>query len=158
MDCYEILVNYADQLGLEVIEKEFKSSAKGLCKGKKIGISKSLESAVEKRCVLAEEMAHSFYTVGDILDTRNPDAYKQEMLARSAAFEYLVPLGSLVEAYFSCRHNLSEIPEYLEVTWDFLRDTLTYYSRKYGGMRRHGKYIIYFSPLIVCEHSHKCAG
>lgn len=157
MDCYEILVSRADQLGLEVIEKEFKSSAKGLCKGKKIGISKSLDT-VEKRCVLAEEMAHSFYTVGDILDTRDPAAYKQEMLARSAAFEYLIPLGSLVEAYMSCQYDLSEIPNYLEVTWEFLRDTLSHYSRKYGGMRRYEKYVIYFSPLIVCEHSHTCAG
>ena len=52
MDCYEELVDYAEQHGLEVIEKEFKSSAKGLCKGKKIGISKKIDSTVEKRCVL----------------------------------------------------------------------------------------------------------
>ena len=51
MDCYEELVDYAEQHGLEVIEKEFKSSAKGLCKGKKIGISKKIDSSLDNLSV-----------------------------------------------------------------------------------------------------------
>lgn len=117
MDCYEELVDYAEQHGLEVIEKEFKSSAKGLCKGKKIGISKTIDSTVEKRCVLVEEMAHCYHTVGDILDTRNPLALKQELYARAAAFGFLLPISKLVDAYLRCEHNLYELPEYLNVTF-----------------------------------------
>lgn len=52
---YEQLLNDADIIGLEVVEKNFKSDAKGLCKGNKIGIRKNM-SAAEKACVLAEEM------------------------------------------------------------------------------------------------------
>lgn len=155
MDCYEELVDYAEQHGIEVIEKEFRSSAKGLCKGKKIGISKSIESTVEKRCVLVEEMSHCYYTVGNILDTRNPLALKQELYARAAAFEFLLPINKLIEAYWACEHDLNDLPDYLDVTWEFLKDTLEHYCRKHGGLKRHGKYIVYFSPLFVCESHHK---
>lgn len=153
MDRYEELVSLADKLGLEVIEKEFKSSAKGLCKGNKIGISKAIATEAEKRCILAEEMAHSYYTVGDILDTRSMDAMRQERIARAIAFENLLPLYKLVDAYLNCCHDYNDIPDYLGVTWEFLDNTLDHYCRKYGGLTRHGKYIIYFSPLIVCERS-----
>lgn len=154
MDCYEELVDFADKHGIEVVEKHFKSSAKGLCKGKKIGISKAIETSVEKRCVLVEEMAHCYYTVGDILDTRNPAALKQERLARAAAYEFLLPINKLIEAYFNCSHNLEEIPEYLDVTWEFYYNTIKHYSRKYGENTTHEKYVIYFSPLYVCENHH----
>ena len=153
MNQYEQLVDYADHLGLEVVEKNFRSSAKGLCKGNKIGISKSLET-VEKRCVLAEEIAHCLFTVGDILDTRSPLAMRQEMVARRAAYEFLLPVPDLVEAYLKCSHALHEIPEYLNVTPEFLQETLNHYARKFGGMLRRGKYIVYFSPLFICESSH----
>lgn len=150
MNRYEELVCIADKLGLEVVEKEFKSSVKGLCKGNRIGISKALDTEAEKRCILAEEMAHSFYTVGNILDTRSFDAMRQERLARTMAFETLLPLYKLVDAYLCCRHDFNEIPEYLGVTWEFLNNTINHYCCKYGGLTRHGKYIVYFSPLYVC--------
>ena len=154
MDYYERLVDLADELGLEVIEKEFKSSAKGLCKGNRIGISRSIETAAEKRCILAEEIAHSYFTVGDILDTRIAEALRQEKLARSVAYEAVLPVSKLVEAYLSCRHDFNDIPEYLGVTWEFLNDAINHYSRKFGGLTRHEKYIVYFSPLYVCECNH----
>lgn len=154
MNCYEELVDFADKHGLEVMEKEFKSSAKGLCKGNKIGISKAIETTAEKRCVLAEEMAHCYYTVGDILDTRNLAALKQERIARTAAYEFLLPVDKLVDAYLNCSHDLNSIPDYLDVTWDFLDNTINHYCRKFGGITRHEKYIVYFSPLYVCENPH----
>lgn len=153
MDCYEEMVDLADLLGLEVIEKYFKSSVKGLCKGNKIGISKDIESIIEKRCVLAEEIAHSLYTVGDILDLRNFQALKQEYFARTKAYEFLVPIGSLVRAFLKHEHDPHEIAAELNVTDEVLRDALAHYARKYGEYR-HGKYYVYFSPLIVCEHPH----
>ena len=61
---YEELVQYAGTIGLTVIEKNFKSNAKGLCKGKKIGIRKNMSDA-EKACVLAEEIGHYYTTAGD---------------------------------------------------------------------------------------------
>lgn len=153
MDRYEELLSLADKLGLEVVEKEFKSSAKGLCKGKRIGISKSIDTDAEKRCILAEEIAHSCYTVGDILDTRSMDAMRQERIARAIAFEIILPLPKLIDAYLNCRHNFNDIPDYLGVTWEFLDSTIKHYCCKYGGSTKCGKYTVYFSPLIVCEQS-----
>lgn len=154
MNCYEELVDYAGSLGMEVVEKSFKSSAKGLCKGNKIGISKEIETTTEKRCILAEEMAHSFFTVGDILDTRNHTAMKQELIARRAAYEHLIPIPDLIDACLCCSQNLYDVPEYLGVTSEFLKDALNHYYRKHGAYLRHGKYIISFSPLFICESSH----
>lgn len=151
MNCYERLVCDAEQKGLYVIEKEFKSAAKGLCKGNKIGISSKLNSAVEKRCVLAEEMAHAFFTIGNILDQSDLQNRKQEVFARRQAFEALLPLSLLVDAYkYGCRLQ-HEIADYLEVTEEFLLDSLYHYQTKYGLYAKYKKYIIYFSPLIVCE-------
>ena len=39
---YERLVQDANTMGLEIVEKHFKSDAKGLCKGAKIGIRKDM--------------------------------------------------------------------------------------------------------------------
>lgn len=154
MDRYEQLVEHARQLGLEVIEKTFKSSAKGLTKGNKIGISKSIESNAEKRCVLAEEIAHSLYTVGDILDQNNINNVKQEKYARKKAYEDLLPLSLLIEAYEQGIRSLHEMAEYLEVTEDFFKASLNHYQRKYGLYARYGRYVLYFSPLTVCEKHH----
>lgn len=154
MDGYERALDYANRYGYQVKEKEFKSHAKGLCKGNKIGINKKVNTFVEKRCVLVEEMAHCALTVGDILDTREPAAYKQEMYARRKAYEHLVPFDKLIEAYYRFEHDPHEIPEYLEVTPEVLSAALKHYSDKYGITKRHGKYTIYFLPLYICESSH----
>lgn len=151
MNCYERLVCDAESQGLHVIEKEFKSAAKGLCKGNKIGISSKLNSVVEKRCVLAEEMAHAFFTVGNILDLNDLQNRKQEVFARRQAFEALLPLSLLVEAYeYGCRLQ-HEIAEHLEVTEEFLLDSLYHYQTKHGLYARYKNYIVYFSPLRVCS-------
>ena len=155
MVCYEDLVALADRMGLEIVEKDFKSSAKGLCKGNKIGISKTIETDAERLCVLAEEMAHSVYTSGDILDTRDINSMKQESFARSIAFENLLPLYKLIDAYLNCRHDFNDIPEYLGVTWEFLSSAIDHYSIKYGEFARYEKYIVYFSPLVVFETPHR---
>lgn len=149
MDCYEELVDYASSIGLEVIEKKFKSSAKGLCKGNKIGISKNLQRTAEKRCMLAEEMAHSLYTVGDILDLSSHSNLKQELYARKMAYEFLLPLSSLIDAYEKGLRACHEIAESLEVTEEFLKEALCHYQKKFGVCARYGKYILFFTSCCV---------
>lgn len=151
LDCYEKLVRNAEFMGLEVIEKRFKSSAKGLCKGNKIGISKDIETSVEKRCILIEEMAHSFFTVGNILDQNNILNIKQERFARKIAYEYLVTIPLLIDAYEQGLNSCFEIAEHLDVTEEFLKEALKHYHEKYGLNFRHGKYILCFSPLSISE-------
>ena len=151
MNCYEKLVDTAEMLGLCVIEKNFKSSAKGLCKGNKIGISKKLDNVAEKRCILAEEITHSFFTVGNILDQNDISNIKQENFARGKAYEALLPLPLLIDAYMQGCHSQYEMAEYLEVTEEFLIASLQHYQSKYGLHVRFDGYIVYFSPFTVQE-------
>lgn len=156
MNRYEELVEYCAKVGISVTEKEFKSNAKGLCKGNKIAISKRLESAVEKRCILAEEMMHCLYTVGDILDQNSIQNKKQERYARQQAYETLLPLPSFVNAYNNGLRKCYEIAEFLEVTEEFLIEAFAYYERKHGMYAIvHGMYTIRFSPFIVYAHGQR---
>lgn len=151
MNSYEKLVCDAEKMGLEVIEKHFKSSAKGLCKGKKIGISKTIEQSVEKRCVLAEEIAHSLYTVGNIIDTRNESNYKQELFARKKAYEMILPLYMIIESYRSGNVSCYEMAEDLEVTEEFLVNTILHYNTKYGNSLHYGAWRMSAFPLQIAE-------
>lgn len=156
MDCYEITVEIANFLGFEVIEKKFKSSAKGLCKGNKIGISKDLDT-IEKRCILAEEVSHGLYTVGNILDQNDQQNRKQEYFARKKALECLVPLSEIVRAYNAGLQAPHEMAEYLEVTEQILKDAMAHHERKNGPCTFLDGQIIRFSPFMVCEQHHKSA-
>lgn len=82
---YRNLLEEARGYGLTVIEKDFRSKAAGLCKGRTIGISSSINSYEERAEILAEEMAHCLFTVGNILDTRNALNWLQERIARFLA-------------------------------------------------------------------------
>lgn len=148
MNCYEELVDYCNYVGISVVEKAFRSHAKGLCKGNKIAISNKLKT-VEKRCILAEEMAHSMCTVGDILDQSSIQNIKQENYARQQAFEALLPLSLIVAAYNKGFKICYEMAEYLDVTEEFLIDALAYYERKHGMYAIQGANIIKFSPFMV---------
>lgn len=151
MDCYEFLLDYAQDMGLEVVEKDFKSNVKGLCKGNKIGISKSLKNSSEKRCVLAEEMAHSFFTVGNIIDIRDAGNAKQEYYARRQAYEAILPLRLLIDSYVDGHTDLYDMADDLSVTEDFLTETLYHYAQKHGSCIRRGNYVVCFSPFRVKE-------
>lgn len=151
MDCYEFLLDYAHDMGLEVVEKDFKSNVKGLCKGNKIGISKSLKSSSEKRCVLAEEMAHSLFTVGSIIDIRDTRNAKQEYYARRQAYEAILPLRLLIDSYVAGHRDCYDMADNLDVTEDFLTETLYHYAQKHGSCVRHGNYLVCFNPFRVTE-------
>lgn len=84
---YQELLKEAKDLNIKVVEKHFKSKAKGLCKGNVIGISADIKDEREKVEVLAEEMAHSLFTVGDILDMSVTENRQQEAAARIIARE-----------------------------------------------------------------------
>ncbi|WP_027399824.1 ImmA/IrrE family metallo-endopeptidase [Anaerovorax odorimutans] len=128
---YEQLVIEADNSEVEVIEKKFKSNAKGLCKGSKIAISCDINNC-EKKCILAEELGHYYTTVGDILDQKSISNMKQEHKARVWAYNKLIRLSDLRQAYNAGYRTTYEMAEILDVDEKFLKDSLEYYSIKYG--------------------------
>lgn len=118
---------------------------------KVILLNKNISESDEKACVLAEELGHYYMTTGNILDQSKIENRRQEKRARSWAYEKLVPLSKIVQAYLAGVENCHQLAQYLEVTDSFLIDALKRYQEKYGVSVSYGKYIIYFEPLGVLE-------
>ena len=144
MNAYEQLLDNDDVI---VVEKHFKSKAKGLCKGNKIGISKTL-STNEKACVLAEELGHYYTSVGNILNMNDINNRKQEYRARMWAYNNRVGLMGIIKAYINGYTTTYEIAEYLEVTEEFFEDCIRTYTYKYGECTFVDNYLIRFIPNL----------
>lgn len=151
MNCYERLLCNTDNI--IVVEKPFKSKAKGLCKGNKIGINKNISTTVEKTCILAEELGHYYTTAGNILDQTDTMNRKQEYRARLWAYNDRIGLHGLIAAYEHGCQNLAEAAEYLDVTEEFLLDALACYRNKYGICTSVREYTIYFEPVLAISKS-----
>lgn len=144
---YEELLIEADANNLTVKEKPLPIS-KGRIKGNRIAIRKDM-TETEKACVLAEELGHHYTAVGDILDQSSAENRKQEMRGRIVAYNKLVGLRGIVDAYLHHCQNLSEAAEYLGVTEEFLSDSIMYYKNKYGVFATVDNYTIVFEPTIA---------
>lgn len=151
METYYQLVREATVHGINVYEKKFKSNAKGLCKGNKIGISSSIATLTERTCILAEELGHYHTTVGNILDQSKAMNRKQERRAREWAYNRLIPLGKIIEAHKARIKDRHNVADFLGVTDEFLQSTIDRYMDKYGLFVQFKDHIIFFEPLIVIE-------
>lgn len=148
MNSYEQLL-FSSGEDITVIEKKFKSKAKGLCKGNKIGISKEIPTLSEKACVLAEELGHHYTTVGNILDQSSASNRKQELRARMWGYDKLIGLTGILKCYKRGCRNISEMADFLEVTEEFLNEALEAYRKKYGESVTIGDYTICFEPCLA---------
>ena len=146
MTTYDDLLIEADNNNLITKEKPLRAN-KGRIKGNRIAIKKDL-TETEKKCVLAEELGHHYTAVGDIIDQSSVENRKQEMRGRILAYNKLVGLRGIVDAYLHHCQNLSDTAEYLEVTEEFLNDSLSYYTNKYGVCTQVDNYVIFFQPNI----------
>ena len=144
---YETLLKEADSLGLIVKEKPLRYN-NGRIKGNRIAIRKDIETTNEKACVLAEELGHHYTAAGNILDQSTATNRKQEMRGRIVAYNKLVGLRGIIDAYLHNCQNLFETAEYLGVTEEFLNDSLTYYTNKYGVCTQVDNYVVFFQPNI----------
>lgn len=144
MCSYENLLKDANSYGLKVIEMDFESDAKGLCSGNLIGLRKDMP-ATEKSCILAEEIGHFETTVGNILDQSNPNNRKQEVSARKWAVDRLLDIEDLFRAGDARCRTLYEVAEYLEVTEEFLLESIEVFKRRYGQSYNSGGKTIVFN-------------
>lgn len=152
---YNSLLQEAEDNNIEIIEFTFESDSMGMCVDNIIALSDKLDTTVEKKCILAEELGHYYTTVGNISDLRDVLNRKQERKARNWSCEKLIPLKSILKAYYNQCTNLYELAEYLDVTEKFLKDALEYYQSKYGLYKEVGNYCIYFNPLTVCKYNYR---
>ena len=144
---YETLLKEADSLGLIVKEKPLQYN-NGRIKGNRIAIRKDIETTTEKACVLAEELGHYYTAIGDIIDQSSDENRKQELRGRIWAYNNQVGLRGIIDACLHNCKNLFETAEYLGVTEEFLNDSLTYYTNKYGVCTQVDNYVIFFQPNI----------
>jgi len=148
---YEMLINEAGRLNVEVSENPMGSRIRGLYGDNVIWLNQGLPSNTEKVCVLAEEMGHYHTSSGNILDQKQITSVKQEKRARNWAYEKLVPLKGFIQAYKVAILNRYELAEFLEVTEDFLDQAIDHYKEKYGLYTEWEDYLIYFDPLGVLK-------
>lgn len=144
---YDELLKEAQDNNLIVKEKPLPIS-KGRIKGNRIAIKHNM-TEIEKACVLAEELGHHYTAVGNILDQSTVENRKQEMRGRLVAYNKMVGLRGLVEAYNHHCRNLEDTAEYLEVTPEFLQETIDCYRCKYGICTTVDNYAIIFEPTIA---------
>ena len=143
---YEELTKEAHEHGYTVTEVPLEHSD-GIVYGKLVGV-RTGQTEVEKTCVLAEEMAHAQYTVGNILDLSDTANRKQERFARIKSYDRLIGLSGIVQAFKHGCRNQYEMADFLDVTEKFLREALECYKDKYGLGTTYGDYIIQFEPCL----------
>jgi len=144
---YEALLEEAHQEGLVVKEKPLKYN-NGRIKGKRIAIRQDIETNTEKTCVLAEELGHHHTSVGNILDMSDVRNRKQERQARLWAYNKLIGLSGIIEAFEHGCQSRYEMAEYLEVTEEFLEECVECYRNKYGIGTTLDNYYIMFIPNL----------
>ncbi|WP_419892847.1 ImmA/IrrE family metallo-endopeptidase [Oceanobacillus kimchii] len=148
---YEGLLDEAYKLGIFVQEEPIKGKLKGLYSDNVIWIDKNLDNTKEKYCIMAEEMGHYHTSSGDILNQSKLSNRKQEVRARSWAYEEAVPLQKIVEAHKEFIRNKFELANFLDVTEEFLDQAILRYKEKYGDTVNLESYTICFEPLGVIE-------
>lgn len=146
MTTYEDLLIEANKNDLITREKPLRAHD-GRIKGQRIAIRKGLTEK-EKKCVMAEELGHYYTGHGDILEQSSVSNRKQELHGRAYAYNKLVGLVGLIDAYKHHCQSVSESAEFLNVTDEFLMDALKYYKGKYGPYVSVDNYVIYFEPHI----------
>lgn len=146
---YDNLLDEADKENIYVIENaKFQSKASGLINNDVIGINKNVRSSAQRSCILAEELGHYHTSSGNILDQSSVSNRKQELHARAWAYNRLIGLYGIINAYRSGCRNGYEIAEHLNITEEFLNEALQYYRNKYGLCTTVDNYVIYFEPAL----------
>ncbi len=143
------LHSIAETEGVYIVEDSIPCEMKGLYADGVIAINKNLATQ-EKTCILAEELGHHFTSYGDILDQSKHENEKQELRARGWAFEKLLPIDRFVDAFEAGCKNRFEMADFLDVTEEFITESVDYYKRKHGifAVLSNGC-AVYFEPLGV---------
>lgn len=148
---YEDLLIKIEKEGIEYFENNCIGKMKGLYIDNTITLNSNIDTEAEKKCILAEELGHHFTSYGNIIDQSKIENRKQERIARAWAYDRLIGINGLINAYkYGCKSKY-EIAEYLNVSEQFLEEATTYYNEKYGLYYEIDNYIVYFNPLGVIE-------
>lgn len=131
---------------LNIIDYEFNSdNIKGLYCDGTIAINRNIETSAEKKCILAEEIGHYATSAGNIIDITKISNRKQEHIARMWSYNKLIGLQGFIDAFEHHCTGLYDTAEYLDVTEEFLVESINAYMHKYGNYVEYKEYIIEFN-------------
>lgn len=152
---YDLLLQKANKMLIEVIERPLVGKLKGMYADGVICIDSRLETTAEKACKLAEEIGHHETSVGDILLQKSVNSRKQEKRAKNWGYEELVPLSAFLLGHEAGVRNTYEFAELLGVTDNFLICAIDHYWEVYGPFTVYkpgdDEYIIFFDPVAVIK-------
>ena len=120
----------------------------GKCIGNLIIINNRVNE-YERLCVLYEELGHFNLTIGDITDQSNLNNRKQESIARRWSYENLVSPEDIINAILSGIDNIYDLAESLNITEDFLIQSIKHYKNKYGIYYVGKTHLLTFEPLNI---------
>lgn len=127
-------------------KKDMPDKLDGLCVGQTILINANKPAQIQAQA-LVEELAHQETTIGNIVGQGSIAEKKQEYKARRIAYESVIPLNSLINAYWRSTSEY-ELADSLDVTKEFLEETLNYYRVKYGTVMEVNNQLINFANGI----------
>lgn len=145
---YDSLLDEIHKERIDIIQINFKGKSKGLYGDNTIAIDKKIDTSAERKCILAEELGHHHTTYGNILDQSDINNIKQEKRARNWAYEKLIGIIPLVNAFEKGIRSRYELAEFLDVTEDFLNEAINHYREKYGMYCEIDNYLVYFEPYF----------
>ncbi len=152
MSNYENLISLAHSKGINVIESDLGIDKPfGKCIGNLIIINNRVNEC-EKLCVLYEELGHFNLTVGDITDQSDLNNRKQESIARRWSYEKLISPEDIINAIISGIDNIYDLAEILNVTEDFLIQSIEHYKKKYGIYYVGKTHLLTFEPLNIINY------
>lgn len=141
------LLKEAEDNSLKLYRCKMDSAVRGLCIGSNIVLNRDIDNLKEFNCILAEEIGHYKTTVGDITAPGTNNA-RQELRARAYAYDKLIGLKGLIQAWDAGCRSINEAAEYLTVTEEFFMAALEYYRSKYGVQTSCKDRIITFIPYL----------
>lgn len=155
---YEELLELANALGLKVTDKYyFEADLNAFILNNKIKISDNLLMIEERKCALAEEIAHHLINYGNITDLRDIENSRQEYRAHKLAVNMTITLTDIADAVLYLGHDASEynVAEHLGITVEFLNEAIEIYKRTYGTKVDLGSCIVTFVPSFRVKEKHK---
>lgn len=150
MNAYEKLLQDAKDSNVNVYDWNLCGNGlDGLYIDGNVAIDTRIKHSNKKACVLAEELGHHHTSHGDILDLSLVANQKQERQARLYAYDKLIGLSGLVNAFAHGCKSRHEVATYLDITDEFLEAAIEEYRSKYGVCITYKNHVIMFIPNLI---------
>lgn len=149
---YERLQDEIAAEGIAFHERHMPAPLRGLYvkfnEEKPLIVIEQRQDVMTKTCVCAEELGHHHNPPGNQLHASPKTYARAEDQARLWAYERLLHLDAICDAYYAYDQNPFAIAEALEVTKEFLDRAIQRYAFRYGVSMKTSRYFIRFIPYF----------